>query len=160
MWQYNLYLKRIPWWHFFTQFAIWHASDNTTFQSMGGGRMHWPSPTSKSFWGHPPVPPKSPPMSLTIFCAAEYLPIVESLYFFYIILILMIIDDLRVGLKMFLSRQEIVLAIALVSLTLVWRYWPCWVSKRARTEVWLLFAVPMCMLYPSISHLHIHASTP
>src|SRR6218665_2164650 len=48
---------------FFTLFVLSRASDNTTSQNIGG-RMHGPSPTSNFLGDRPPIPPRSPPMSV------------------------------------------------------------------------------------------------
>src|SRR6218665_3031972 len=47
---------------FFTLFILSRASDNTTSQNIGGGRMHGPSPTSQFLGDRPPSPTRYPPL--------------------------------------------------------------------------------------------------
>src|SRR6218665_2681596 len=52
---------------FFTLFMLSRTSDNTTSQNIGGTNA-WAVPPPQIFWGTvPPVPPRSPPLTVYIY---------------------------------------------------------------------------------------------
>jgi len=53
---------------FFTLFILSRASDNTTSENIGGGTDAWAVPHLKFWEIVPPVPPRSPPLRITLKC--------------------------------------------------------------------------------------------